>query len=185
MVSSNASFSFAEIAAARATPDQPLFFQLYKPTNMADAEARVSEAIQLGYNAIFLTVDAIVAGWRERDVRAPWVAEEMERAGNPETLSTEGDEGNPDRPFRREDMEKVEEETGGTAELLLSTADRDMTWETTIPWLRSITKLPIVLKGIQCVADAVLACEAGVDGILLSNHGGMVHADKFRKRHLR
>ena len=42
----------------------------------------------------------------------------------------------------------------------------------TIPWLRSITKLPIVLKGIQCVEDAVLAVEAGVDGILISNHGG-------------
>ena len=42
----------------------------------------------------------------------------------------------------------------------------------TIPWLRETTKLPIVLKGIQCVEDAVLAAEAGVDGILISNHGG-------------
>ena len=43
----------------------------------------------------------------------------------------------------------------------------------TIPWLKSVTKLPVVIKGIQCVEDAVLAAEAGVDGILISNHGGM------------
>jgi len=42
----------------------------------------------------------------------------------------------------------------------------------TIPWLRRTTKLPIVIKGIQCVEDAVLAVESGVDGILISNHGG-------------
>ena len=38
--------------------------------------------------------------------------------------------------------------------------------------MRSVTNLPIVIKGIQCVDDAVLAAEAGVDGILISNHGG-------------
>ena len=42
----------------------------------------------------------------------------------------------------------------------------------TIPWLRSVTKLPVVIKGIQCEEDALLAVEAGVVGILLSNYGG-------------
>ena len=78
----------------------------------------------------------------------------------------------------------------GTAGALIANADLDMTWEKTIPWLRSLTKLPIVIKGIQCVEvrwrsgdfegfvvimqfqDAVLAAEAGCDGILISNHGG-------------
>lgn len=47
----------------------------------------------------------------------------------------------------------------------------DVDWDI-IDWLRSTTKLPIVVKGIQCVEDAVLAYEHGVDGIVLSNHGG-------------
>lgn len=47
----------------------------------------------------------------------------------------------------------------------------DINWET-IAWLRGITSLPIVIKGIQSVEDAVTAYESGVDGIVLSNHGG-------------
>ena len=65
MVSSNASLSYAQIAEARLTPDQPLFFQLYKHRDNAIAAERVREVVALGYNAIFLTVDAIVAGNRE------------------------------------------------------------------------------------------------------------------------
>ncbi|KAM5538176.1 hypothetical protein V8D89_008063 [Ganoderma adspersum] len=157
MVSSNASLSYAQIAEARLTPDQPLFFQLYKHRDDKIAEQRVREVIALGYNAIFLTVDAIVAGNRERDVRAPFELEEQER---------EGTEDQVEKP------EKNDEDLLGTAGALVANDDLDMTWERTIPWLRSITKLPIVIKGIQSVEDAVLAAEAGVDGILLSNHGG-------------
>ena len=63
MVSSNASLSYAEIIAS-AVPSQPLFFQLYKHVNDAIAEQRVREVEILGYKAIWLTVDAIVAGNR-------------------------------------------------------------------------------------------------------------------------
>ncbi|KAJ7070901.1 FMN-dependent dehydrogenase-domain-containing protein [Mycena amicta] len=156
MVSSNSSMSPAEIIAA-ALPSQPLFFQLYKNSNNAIAEKRVREVERLGYKAIFLTVDAVVPGNREKDIRSPWVMEDLER-GSPK-LHIEG-------------QEEAEESGLGTAGALIVNDDRDMTWETTIPWLRSVTKLPIVIKGIQCVQDAVLAAEAGVDGILLSNHGG-------------
>ena len=47
----------------------------------------------------------------------------------------------------------------------------DLTW-TDIPWFRNLTKMPIVLKGIQSGADALLAYENGLDGIVVSNHGG-------------
>jgi len=159
MVSSNASLSPSEIMSA-ASPSQPLFFQLYKNKDDAVALAFIQEIEQLGYKAIFLTVDAIVYGNRERDVKAPWIEEDMEREG------LEGDE-------RQVDKEALEDiDLSGTAGALVKNDDRDMTWEKTIPWLRRVSRLPIVIKGVQCVEDCVLAAEAGVDGILLSNHGG-------------
>ncbi|KAH9857912.1 FMN-dependent dehydrogenase-domain-containing protein [Lenzites betulinus] len=170
MVSSNASLSFAQIAEARVHPDQTLFFQLYKHTDDKIAEQRVREIVDLGYKAIFLTVDAIVAGNRERDIRAPFVLEEQEREANKPEERTGGGKAAADAPAKTEDGENVN--LLGTAGALIANDDLDMTWEKTIPWLRSITKLPIVIKGIQSVHDAVLAVEAGVDGILLSNHGG-------------
>ncbi|KAK0506086.1 FMN-dependent dehydrogenase-domain-containing protein [Armillaria luteobubalina] len=156
MVSSNASLSYAEIAAA-ADPSQPLFFQLYKSIDDATAEKRVREVERLGYKAIWLTVDAIVAGKREVDIKSPWELETVENG----------------KPTYHSDLDGLQlvDETG-TAGALVSKDDQNMTWEKTIPWLRSLTKLPIVIKGIQCVEDAVLAADAGVDGILLSNHGG-------------
>ncbi|KAF9451120.1 hypothetical protein P691DRAFT_773398 [Macrolepiota fuliginosa MF-IS2] len=157
MISSDASFSYDRIMEA-AAPQQTLFFQLYKHINDSFAEQRVRRVERLGYKAIFLTVDAIVRGNRERDRSSIWELEDEEK-GTPAYWS-EGDvlEG---------DMDDL-----GAAGVIVDGAGGDMTWEKTIPWLRSVTKLPIVIKGIQCVEDAVLAAEAGVDGILLSNHGG-------------
>ena len=190
MVSSNASLSFAQIAEARVSPEQPLFFQLYKDQDDRIAEERVREVISLGYNAIFLTVDAIVAGNRERDIRAPFELEEQEREADKAADSADKSKSSPDKPAKQEQDESGNVNLLGTAGALIANDDMDMTWERTIPWLRSITKLPIVVKGVQCVEvsgfasfvicgdmsdapqDAVLAAEAGVDGILISNHGG-------------
>lgn len=149
MVSSNASLSFAQIAEARVHPDQALFFQLYKHTDNKIAEQRVREVVDLGYKAIFLTVDAIVAGNRERDIRAPFVLEEQEREANKPEERTGGGKAAADAPAKTEDGENVN--LLGTAGALIANDDLDMTWEKTIPWLRSITKLPIVIKGIQSV----------------------------------
>jgi len=159
MVSSNASLSPDAIMQA-SDQTQTLFFQLYKHRDDVIAEKRVREMETLGYKAIFLTVDAIVAGNRERDIRNPWILDEQENGPvyyQPESTGT-----------------KINEDINilGTAGALIANDDRNMTWEKTIPWLRRISKLPIVIKGIQCVEDAVLAAEAGVDGILISNHGG-------------
>lgn len=145
MVSSNASLSYAQIAEARLSPAQPLFFQLYKHRDDRIAEERVREVVSLGYNAIFLTVDAITAGNRERDIRAPFVLDEQEREADNSTEKT------PDEPAKPEKDEKGNVNLLGTAGALIANDDMDMTWEKTIPWLRSVTKLPIVIKGIQCV----------------------------------
>ncbi|KAI0348665.1 hypothetical protein BDW22DRAFT_1424813 [Trametopsis cervina] len=164
MVSSNASMTYEEIANSRVHPDQILFFQLYKNKDDAKAVERVREVERLGYKAIFLTVDAPIIGNRERDVRSYWELDEINAAGKNKS----------DLPLTQQQVEAAEEDIetnhDGTVGLTLADDDIDLTWEKTIPWLRSLTKLPIVLKGIQ--SDAVMAAEAGVDGILISNHGG-------------
>ncbi len=128
MVSSNASLSYAQIAASRVKPDQPLFFQLYKHKDTAQAAQRVREVVELGYNAIFLTVDAPFPGNRERDVRAGWEIDDMEQlaAGARETAGTQKE-----LPRKQEDLE-VEEavDVTGTAGMLIANDDVDMTWQT-------------------------------------------------------
>lgn len=126
MVSSNASLSPEQIADARISPSQPLFFQLYKHKDNAIALQRVRAIEALGYNAIFLTVDAPVAGNRERDVRAPFELEEQEREAERQTRKNESGGEAP-----QEDQEQEEAETDilGTAGALLKNDDTDMSWE--------------------------------------------------------
>jgi len=115
MVSSNSSLSYAEISAARVSPDQPLFFQLYKHRDAA-AENRIREVEALGYNAIFLTVDALIPGNRELDIKSPHYLEDFENRG----LSIQ----------RKTDVDDSEADRLGTAGALVANNDRDMTWET-------------------------------------------------------
>ena len=127
MVSSNSSCSAAEIAAGRVSPSQPIFFQLYKPSDPIAAEKLVRETERLGYSAIFLTVDALVPGNREKDVRAGWQVEEWERiaqGGEPTSKA--------DIPRTKSDLEEAEEsvDTRGTAGALIAHTDIDMTWKT-------------------------------------------------------
>ena len=114
MISSNASFSPRDIMEAADTT-QTLFFQLYKH-NDESAEKLVREVEELGYKAIFLTVDALVAGNRERDIRCPWILEDEENGG-PTEFHVEGI-----APSKEVDIL-------GTAGALISNIDRNMTWD--------------------------------------------------------
>lgn len=116
MLSTYASFSASEVAAARVSPTQSLFFQLYKKREDSEAEKLVREVESLGYNAIFLTVDAIIAGRRDRDIRAPFVLEDQEK------------EVTKQQPSVKEPQEE-EGDTLGTSGGFLAAADVDMTWE--------------------------------------------------------
>lgn len=102
---------------AAATPTQPLFFQLYKNRDDDVALKRVQDVVRLGYKAIFLTVDALVPGNREEDIRCPWVLEELETG-----KAAVWDENAP--------VEDVN--LGGTAGNLVNRDDRNMTWEKVI-----------------------------------------------------
>ena len=120
----------------------PLWFQLYVYPSLRVAEKLVERAEAAGYRAIVLTVDLPYLGNRERDRR------------NNVTI--------PPPPFIEANFVGVDK-VGRQWAIL--------TWES-LSWLRSITSLPILLKGILTAEDALLAIEHGVAGIIVSNHGG-------------
>jgi L-lactate dehydrogenase (cytochrome) len=131
--------------------NHPFFFQLYVDKNRAKSERLLREVGELGMRAIFVTVDAPVPGKREAD----------ERLHVDESLSS------PISGVKAINDSKG----GGIARVMGSFIDPGLSW-TDIAWLRSCTNLPIVIKGIQTAEDARLALEHGVDGIVVSNHGG-------------
>jgi isopentenyl diphosphate isomerase/L-lactate dehydrogenase-like FMN-dependent dehydrogenase len=120
----------------------PLWFQLYVYPSLEIAEKLVRRAEAAGYRAIVLTVDLPRLGRREKDIR------------NNVKI--------PPEPYYEANFVGVEKEGQEWVPL---------TWES-LSWLRSITSLPILLKGILTAEDAVLAVEHGVDGIVVTNHGG-------------
>jgi len=120
----------------------PLWFQLYAYPTLKVAESLVSRAENAGYRAIVLTVDLPRLGNREKDRRHNIAI--------------------PPAPYREANFVDVEK---------VGQAWVTLTWDS-LAWLRSITSLPIILKGILTGEDARLAVEHGVDGIVVTNHGG-------------
>lgn len=154
MLSTLSTTPLEEVTAAA---DGPVWFQLYvyrdRPTT-ADLVARAEEA---GCEAIVLTVDAPLLGTRERDVRNGFHLPEGLALEN---LTAGGMRGIPRTA-----------EGSGLAAYAASLIDPDLDWED-VAWLRSITGLPVLLKGIVHPEDARLAVEHGASGIVVSNHGG-------------
>ena len=149
MLSTSSSYSLEEVSEAATGP---LWFQLYH-RGYEFSEMLVHRAEEAGFKAICLTVDTPVASPKERDIRNGYVREHP--LGN--------FRGMPDR----------EAEASGTDESpAWDTAEAPpLTWKG-LEWLRSLTSLPLVLKGIRTAEDAHLAVEHGVEGILVSTHGG-------------
>ncbi len=144
-----------DVAAAASGP---LWFQLYVYRDRVLSEALVRRAEAAGYRALVLTVDAPRLGQRERDVRNGF--------GLPPHLHMANFTDNSDATAHTQ-------QTGASGLALHADAmfDQTLTWEA-VDWLRSITKLPILVKGVLTPEDALLAVEHGVDGIVVSNHGG-------------
>ena len=132
-------------------PDYPFLFQLYVNKDRKAAEQVILNAVALGLKAIFLTVDAAGRGKRESDERLK-VDEEII---NPVT----GERATNDK------------KGGGLTRRMGSYIDQSLNWED-IAWIRGLTNVPLILKGITTAADAKLAMKHRVDGIVLSNHGG-------------
>jgi len=133
-----------------------VWFQLYVYKDRAVTEALVHRIEAAGCSALVLTATAPVLGRRERDVRNSFAL--------PPGLSAVN---------LTSDLQGVPEMLGesGLAAYFASLIDPGLTWRD-VEWLRSLTKLPILIKGIVRPDDAVLAVEAGAAGIIVSNHGG-------------
>jgi isopentenyl diphosphate isomerase/L-lactate dehydrogenase-like FMN-dependent dehydrogenase len=146
-VSTFASATPAAVAAA--APEAKLWFQLYSFRDRAVTEALLAEAVESGYEAVALTVDAPFAGRRERDVRTGF---EVDVAA-PAMQAALGS----DRP--------------ATTEEVFQLVDAALDWDA-LAGLCEGCELPVLVKGVIAPADAELALEAGVGGIVVSNHGG-------------
>lgn len=148
MIPTLASCSFDEIVD-QADGKQTQWFQLYVNSDRQVTEDLVRHAEKRGVKGLFITVDAPQLGRREKDMRLK----------NVEDLShVQGDGEDVDRSH-------------GAARAISSFIDTSLNWDD-LKWFRSITKMPIVLKGVQSVEDTLKAIDFGVDGVVLSNHGG-------------
>lgn len=152
-VSTLATRTLEEIAGAATGP---LWFQLYVYRDRSVTERLIARAEGAGYRALVVTVDTPRLGRRERDHRNGFTL----RPGL--TIANFAEEG-PDRA----DLTRY----GSMAAYASAQLDPSLTWES-IEWLRSRTRLPIVLKGIVRADDARRAVEAGAAGVWVSNHGG-------------
>jgi 4-hydroxymandelate oxidase len=135
----------------------PVWFQLYVHRDRAATKALVQRVEAVGCRALVVTVDTPMSGRRERDVRNGFALPpglemvNVHASGHTQLAPVQGD--------------------SALASYAASMLDPGLTWDT-VGWLRSITSLPVVLKGIVRVDDAVRAVEHGAAGIMVSNHGG-------------
>lgn len=118
----------------------------------------IQRAEASGYEAIVLTVDTPLLGRREADVR--------NRFALPSHLTL----GNFDQTGGKHALVSKAEGNSGLAAYVASLFDQAISWKD-VKWLKSITKLPVVVKGILSPEDARIAVQLGCEGVLVSNHG--------------
>lgn len=139
------------------------WYQLYWPKDRDLAASFVARAGAGGYEAIVVTLDTWLLGWRPRDLRNGYLP----------FLKGEGVANYLSDPVFRAALARTPEEDPAAAigHWAYQFANPSVTWED-LAWLREQTDLPIVLKGVLHDDDARLALNAGVDGLIVSNHGG-------------
>src|SRR3546814_467127 len=149
-------------AVANALGETPGFFQLYTPKHEGLTESLVTRAEAAGYKGIVVTLDTWVTGWRPRDLNA----------GNfPQLRGHVLANYFSDPVFRSLLARPPEDDPAAAVMTWAATFGRVLTWDD-MAWLRSLTTLPIILKGICHPEDARHAIDAGADAIFCSNHGG-------------
>jgi isopentenyl diphosphate isomerase/L-lactate dehydrogenase-like FMN-dependent dehydrogenase len=161
MVASTLSVDPLEAVAAelKATPG---FFQLYTPTDRELAASLVRRAEQGGFKAIVVTLDTWVTGWRPRDLKT---------ANFPQLRGHCLANYFTDPRFAQLLGGPPQKDPRAAVTTWATIFGNPLTWDD-LPWLRSLTKLPLIVKGICHPDDARRAIDAGVDGIYCSNHGG-------------
>jgi lactate 2-monooxygenase len=161
ILSTAASHSIEEVAAAMGGGSR--WYQLYWPKQRELAASFVARAGEAGYAAIVLTLDTWMLGWRPRDLQNAYLP----------FLKGEGVANYFSDPVFRAALARPPEEDPGPAIGLWAQqfSNPSVTWAD-LAWLRGQTELPIVLKGILHEDDARRALDSGVDGLIVSNHGG-------------
>jgi lactate 2-monooxygenase len=140
----------------------PGFFQLYTPTDKELAESFVRRAEGAGFKGIVVTLDTWIPGWRPRD---------LARSSFPQLRGHCLANYFSDPVFRSRLAKPLEQDPAAAVMLWTQLFGKMLTWAD-LPWLRSLTKLPLLLKGICHPDDVRRAIDGGVDGIYCSNHGG-------------
>jgi len=166
------------IEEVRAVSAGRLWFQVYAWRDRGLVKEMVERASGAGYEALVLTVDTAVLGRRERDVRRGF---SLPPAIGPRTIIDGALHPGWTWSLLRSEPIRFANVTGrevgdGSSPVTLSDYintqfDPALCWAD-VDWLRSVWNGPILLKGVQTVADAVLAADAGVEAVVLSNHGG-------------
>jgi isopentenyl diphosphate isomerase/L-lactate dehydrogenase-like FMN-dependent dehydrogenase len=148
---------------AEVSGDGPRWFQLYWPSDQDVTASILGRARKAGYTTLVVTLDTWTLAWRPRD---------LDRAYLP-FLRNEGTAIAMSDPAFRARLEKTPEEDPGMAMLQWVNlfAGTDHTWDQ-LPLLRELWDGPIVLKGVMHADDARRAADAGMAGVVVSNHGG-------------
>jgi isopentenyl diphosphate isomerase/L-lactate dehydrogenase-like FMN-dependent dehydrogenase len=147
--------------------------QLYITKTRDETIEIIKEAERNKYTGLVLTVDAPVLGYRERDFQVKFKVPQGIFYENLINLGKDPNSALSKYKSSEKNLDKVVEETGKNSALFSyfsSNIDSSLTWEI-IQWLKKITKLPIILKGVHRVDDALKAQAMGVEGIIISNHG--------------
>jgi lactate 2-monooxygenase len=146
--------------AAAACGAGPRWFQLYFPRHRDLAASFVHRAEAAGYEAVVVTLDTLILGWRPRDLGRAYLP----------FLRGIGLANYTSDPVFTSRLESDSLETTVVA-WIETFANPDLSWAD-IAWLRGQTELPLLVKGVNTAEDARRALDAGVDGVIVSNHGG-------------
>jgi lactate 2-monooxygenase len=159
VLSTAATHSIEQVAETGA----PRWFQLYWVNDREICGSFVRRAEAAGYGAIVVTLDTLTLGWRPRDLRRAYLPFiKGEGCGQYFT----------DPVFLSKLAKPPDEDMLTAAATMLATfPNLGLTWDD-LDWLREQTRLPILVKGVLSAADAERALAHGVDGIVVSNHGG-------------
>jgi lactate 2-monooxygenase len=161
VLSSAGSSTVEDVGAAMG--DAPRWFQLYWINDREVAASLVSRAEAAGYSAVVVTLDTPALGWRPRDLRRAYLPF-IRGEGCAQFFS--------DPVFRAKlDSPPEEDMLTAAATMLATFPNLGLTWAD-LGWMREQTALPLLVKGVLRGDDALLAREQGVDGIVVSNHGG-------------
>jgi lactate 2-monooxygenase len=162
MVMSTASTTPIEDVAA-ASGDGQRWYQLYWPKDRTVGASMLARAQANGFTVLVVTLDTRMLAWRPRDLDNGYLPF-IRGIGTQVYMSDPAFQAGLDRPVD-------EDPVGAFVHYAEMFGDTSLTWSD-LPFLREHWNGPIVLKGIQSVPDARMAADAGVEGIIVSNHGG-------------